>query len=145
MYDGISCNEYAKKGIDLAKQDDNSNQSDYGNPNIPPVSPTKKKMFQHPFSFKGRIRRLEYCLSYLVYFIYYFPMGIIDENDISGGFAIIWLMLLIPMYWFLLAQGAKRCHDRDNSGWYQIIPFYGLWMLFADGDCGINSYGESPK
>ena len=55
------------------------------------------------------------------------------------------LILLIPVYWFLLAQGAKRCHDRGNSGWYQIIPFYNLWMLFADSEKGVNDYGLNPK
>jgi uncharacterized membrane protein YhaH (DUF805 family) len=45
----------------------------------------------------------------------------------------------------MLAQGAKRCHDRGNSGIWQIIPFYGLWMLFADGDLGRNEYGANPK
>jgi uncharacterized membrane protein YhaH (DUF805 family) len=44
-----------------------------------------------------------------------------------------------------LAQGAKRCHDRGNSGWYLLIPFYVFWMLFADSDIGANEYGLNPK
>ena len=57
---------------------------------------------------------------------------------------------LIPLFnlvgWiWLLTQGAKRCHDLGNSGWYQLIPFYGLWMLFAKGDDDINEYGANPK
>jgi len=44
-----------------------------------------------------------------------------------------------------VAQAAKRCHDRNNSGWWKLIPFYGFWMLFADGDIGDNDYGENPK
>jgi uncharacterized membrane protein YhaH (DUF805 family) len=47
--------------------------------------------------------------------------------------------------WICLASGAKRCHDRGNSGLYQLIPFYGLWMLFGDGDHGSNHYGADPK
>jgi uncharacterized membrane protein YhaH (DUF805 family) len=47
--------------------------------------------------------------------------------------------------WFFLAQGAKRCHDRGNSGWYLLIPFYFLWMLFADGEIGQNDFGPNPK
>lgn len=53
--------------------------------------------------------------------------------------------MLVPYFWFIWAQGAKRCHDRGNSGWFQIIPFYGLWMLFAEGETGTNEYGNSPK
>ena len=49
------------------------------------------------------------------------------------------------MLWFYIAQGAKRCHDRGNSGWYQIIPFYSLWMLFGNSDVGENEYGPRPK
>jgi uncharacterized membrane protein YhaH (DUF805 family) len=52
---------------------------------------------------------------------------------------------MFPAYWFVIAQGTKRCHDRDNSGWYQIIPFYGLWMLFGDSNYGENDYGFNPK
>jgi uncharacterized membrane protein YhaH (DUF805 family) len=58
---------------------------------------------------------------------------------------ILSLLLMIPGYWFLLAQGAKRCHDRSNSGWFQIIPFYVFWMLFAEGFPGPNEYGLNPK
>jgi uncharacterized membrane protein YhaH (DUF805 family) len=54
-------------------------------------------------------------------------------------------LFFIPVVYFMLAQGAKRCHDRGNSGWYQMIPFYALWMLFAESDHGINEYGPNPK
>ncbi|WP_449437398.1 DUF805 domain-containing protein [Pedobacter steynii] len=49
------------------------------------------------------------------------------------------------LVWFMLAQGAKRCHDRNNNGWWQFIPFYGFWMLFVPGDVGDNKYGPNPK
>jgi len=147
MYDGSSCNEYEKRVIDLSKHDMDTNQYNVNppNPNITPTQQVKKGMFQHPFSFSGRIRRTEYCLTYFGYFLFFLPMDVMKEDEISGGFALIWLLLLIPVVWILLAQGSKRCHDRDNSGWYQLIPFYGLWMLFAEGDQGMNYYGDSPK
>jgi uncharacterized membrane protein YhaH (DUF805 family) len=55
------------------------------------------------------------------------------------------LILMIPMLWFIWAQGATRCYDVGNSGWWQLIPFYGLWLLFQDGQPGSNNYGENPK
>ena len=72
-------------------------------------------------------------------------MRVMDEDQISETYAIIYLVTLLPLLWIICAQGAKRCHDRGNSGWYQIIPFYFLWMIFAEGESGSNEYGESPK
>lgn len=111
-------------------------------------------MFKNPFSFHGRIRRLEFGLSIVVFYVSLFAcgfiigllMGLLGVADVNDEyFSLILLPFCIPAYWFLWAQGAKRCHDRGNSGWYQIIPFYGFWMLFADGDFGINEYGPNPK
>lgn len=99
-------------------------------------------MFKNPFSFKGRIRRTEYGLSII---IYSFAIAIVNIIIQMGGMAGIVGLAYIPIVWFSWAQGAKRCHDRGNSGWYQIIPLYGFWMLFADSNYGINEYGENPK
>lgn len=99
-------------------------------------------MFKNPFSFKGRIRRSEFWISS---FIYAIPIAIINAILESDAESSAVALLIIPLLWFMLAQGAKRCHDRGNSGWFQIIPFYSLWMLFADSDYGPNEYGENPK
>ena len=101
-------------------------------------------MFKNPFSFDGRIRRTEFGVSFIIYIIAYIIVTALIEAGGQGG-AIMGLILLIPLLWFLWAQGAKRCHDRGNSGWFQIIPFYFLWLLFGDSDNGINEYGPNPK
>lgn len=110
-------------------------------------NPTDKKpaMFSRLLSFNGRIRRLEYGLTYLAYCIWNVPMRVMSEDQISEGYAIFYLVTLLPILWIFFAQGAKRCHDRGNSGWYQIIPFYMLWMIFADGEKETNNYGVCPK
>ena len=100
-------------------------------------------MFKKPFSFDGRIRRTEYGLSYLIYIATIFTISAFSGQGESAS--LVLLILFIPLFWFFIAQGAKRCHDRSNSGWFQIIPFYGLWMLFADSDVGENEYGPNPK
>lgn len=109
----------------------------------------KPSMFRNPFSFSGRIRRTEYGLSMIICFVINLFMqgivGIAAESDAASALLILYLIMLIPYFWFIWAQGAKRCHDRGNSGWYQIIPFYSLWMLFAEGETGTNEYGNSPK
>ena len=98
-----------------------------------------QKMFSAPFSFKGRIRRMEYGLSSIIFSISY---GIVMAMVDSFSFV---AFAIIPIIWFFLAQGAKRCHDRGNSGWYLLIPYYALWLLFGDSDPGSNKYGNSPK
>ncbi|MDR0927359.1 MAG: DUF805 domain-containing protein [Ignavibacteria bacterium] len=102
------------------------------------------------FSFKGRIGRLEYFFSIVVASFYSFAIGFaigitsIDTEVYSVSMDILETVLSLPAYWLILAQGAKRCHDRGNNGWFQIIPFYGLIMLFAAGEDGANKYGENP-
>ena len=96
-------------------------------------------MFKNPFSFSGRIRRLEYGISYLICFV--FNLVVLIFSAASP----IFLLGLIPSIWFALAQGTKRCHDRGNMGIFMIIPFYIFWMWFAEGDIGPNKYGPDPK
>lgn len=143
-YDQTSCEAYKKTGIDLSKYEDVSDVQEATQTEPSNNSMERQKMFSHPFSFSGRIRRLEYGLSYIIYNIWYSVFSVCIEigNETIG---ILYLITFVPAVWFILAQGTKRCHDRDNSGWYQIIPFYGLWMLFADGDAYENSYGTDPK
>ena len=102
-------------------------------------------MFENPFSFQGRIRRLYYGLSILIIYAVLVLAIIAARFGIRSSLGTVVPMILIPMYWFLFAQGAKRCHDLGKSGWWQLIPFFVLWMLFADGESGPNEYGENPK
>ena len=99
-------------------------------------------MFKNPFSFKGRIRRSELFLSIIIIGIVYVLLAVILL--ITGNF-IIPIILSPLIIWFLAAQSAKRCHDRGNPGWFQVIPFYFLWMFFGDSDIGVNAYGLNPK
>ena len=99
-------------------------------------------MFKNPFSFDGRITRTEYGVSFIIYVVVAVIINAIMASNRDAG---IFGLAYIPMLWFLWAQGAKRCHDVGNNGWWQIIPFYALWLLFQDGQPGANQYGENPK
>ena len=102
-------------------------------------------MFKNILSSDGRIRRTEYCLTYVAYIV------IINGSTYLGAYYnfeysdYLNIALIIPCFYILIVQGAKRCHDRGNNGWYQLIPFYQLWMFFADSDFGPNEYGDNPK
>lgn len=105
-------------------------------------------MFTAPFSFEGRIRRMEYGLSLIAYSVILTVLQVLliptSGTDV-GGAVLTFFVLALPCIYFLLAQGAKRCHDLGHSGWFQLIPFYIFWMLFANSKEGINEYGLNPK
>lgn len=129
-----------KKKVSTASDFENFNEvSSNEDLNQNNVYTEPQKMFASSFSFDGRIRRTEYALSFLIYLALVYVLGELFKSSSIKGFT------FIPVLWFLWAQGAKRCHDRGNSGWWQIIPFYVFWMLFADGDKEENEYGSSPK
>jgi uncharacterized membrane protein YhaH (DUF805 family) len=120
-------------------------------------------MFKAPFSFDGRIRRIEYFLSGLVCGVVVwiamllgvgtFLLGAGSGSAAGSAFGLlIGVVAIIAAIWFSLAQGIKRLHDLDKSGWLILIcyiPFIGwifaLYMLFADGTVGPNQYGPDPK
>ncbi len=94
-------------------------------------------MFKNPFSFKGRIRRTEFGITYIIVALANVFL-IASQEDIL-------VLIYIPLLWFLFAQGAKREHDLNYSGWWQLIPFRYLWLIFLKGEIGANKYGEDPK
>jgi uncharacterized membrane protein YhaH (DUF805 family) len=99
-------------------------------------------MFENAFSFDGRIRRTEYGISVIIYAVIAVVINLIAEANRDASFV---LLVYIPALWFLLAQASKRCHDVGNSGWWQLIPLYGFWLLFQEGELGQNQYGNNPK
>ena len=120
-------------------------------------------MFKAPFSFEGRIRRIEYLLSallggFVTAIAFWLGVGTAIFGAASGsggglGFGVlVGFAALIAGLWFSIAQGVKRLHDVDKSGWLLLlglIPLVnivlGLYMLFADGTVGPNRYGADPK
>jgi uncharacterized membrane protein YhaH (DUF805 family) len=103
-------------------------------------------MFKNPFSFEGRIRRTEYGLSFIILAVGRVVLAMLLAGASSGqDLSPIYLLFQIPFLWFFWAQGAKRCHDVGWNGWYQLIPFVPLYLIFGEGAKGINNYGLDPK
>ena len=112
------------------------------------------------FSIDGRVGRSVYWLWYfLPIFVINIVAPILDEiigtlYMTSSGVPIGIIATAVGIFslWPMIAVGAKRCHDRNRSGWYQLvylIPFFGaLWMFiylgFLAGTEGSNRFGPDP-
>ena len=100
-------------------------------------------MFKAPFSFEGRIGRLEFLFSGVAFFVMLAAgAGIMRAG---GGADAIGVFIVIPTIWFGLAQGCKRSHDAGWHGIIGMIPYVNFVLLFVGGDQGTNAYGPNPR
>jgi multidrug efflux pump subunit AcrB/uncharacterized membrane protein YhaH (DUF805 family) len=105
----------------------------------------KGTMFKNPFSFQGRIRRSEFGLSFVMSLATLILISIINAIANTPVFSAVYALGFIFLSYFMLAQGAKRCHDIGKSGWMQLIPIWNFRLFVEDGDLAANEYGENPK
>ena len=97
-------------------------------------------MFSSPFSFEGKISRKEFQLS-IAYVIVarilvnmFFLTLTLNKTRLSENTVLLFIGLIFAiLIWFLLAQGAKRCHDLGKSAWNQFNPFFILLLVFERG------------
>ncbi|WP_257167454.1 DUF805 domain-containing protein [Bradyrhizobium sp. SRS-191] len=90
-------------------------------------------MLRFLFSFHGRISRSAYWLGLILPFTLTFLMVVTVVPPLAFNEALLVLFLLT--LWPALAIGAKRCHDRGRSGWYQLIglmPLVGQILLLIE-------------
>lgn len=108
----------------------------------------------NPFTFSGRIGRLQYfgfgVIWGIILFFTFSALGVgadADGNVGSGG--VLLSFLLIIVYGIAtLSYGVRRLHDFDKSGWWYLLIFVpfanivmGLILLLAPGTQGANQYG----
>lgn len=99
-------------------------------------------MFRRPFSFQGRIRRLEFVISSLILFVVSLAMGVAFAPKLPPSYV---GLIMLPFLCLYIAQGVKRCHDLGKPWWWFFIPFFVLWMLFVSGDPRVNEFGPALK
>lgn len=107
-------------------------------------------------NFEGRARRKEYWMFMLFYIIAIlvlsFVDGLLGMYSVETGFGLLsgifTLVSLVPS----IAIAARRLHDTNRSGWWQlivIIPLIGAIVLFVfyvlDSNPGENRFGANPK
>lgn len=107
-----------------------------------------KKVYREYANFEGRARRKEYWYFVLFYAIINVALSVVDVvigmQILSTIFA---LVSLVPSF----AVGARRLHDINKSGWWQligIIPVIGwivlIWFFAQKGTDGVNRFGPDP-
>jgi len=106
---------------------------------------TKGGMFKHSFSFKGRIRRSEFGLSFLMSLVALILLSILNSMANTPAFSAVYGLGFLFISYFMLAQGAKRCHDIGQIGWLEIIPVWNFRLFVKDGEPETNKYGANPK
>ena len=113
--------------------------------------------FQHYFDFRSRSTRAEYwwwvlfrVLAGLILTVFDSITGILDVQTGNGLFSSLFgLLILIPSF----ALGARRLHDINKSGWWQlmwlgfflIVPAIVLiWWAIKPSYPGTNKYAPNP-
>lgn len=121
------------------------------------------KVLRQYADFSGRARRKEFWMFVLFNAIAALILSILDNvlglnsgTVTASGFyysagiltSIYQLAVLIPT----LAVNARRLHDTDRSGWWQLIaliPLVGIIILIVfwatEGNRGPNRFGTNPK
>lgn len=120
----------------------------YSEPKTEDVEAWRKRDSFRPFSFKGRIGRLQLILSYVMGFVAWFASFLlfdIEHSDGNGGVILLFLACTVAFFWFLYAQCAKRCHDLGKSGAWMFVPFWNILLFFAVGEKKDNQYGQGTE
>ena len=113
-------------------------------PGTEDVEAWRKRDSFRPFSFKGRIGRVQLILSYVVGFVAWFAIYALSEPalEYNSNIFLLFLACTAVFFWFLYAQCAKRCHDLGKSGAWMFVPFWNILLFFAEGEKGENQYGQ---
>ena len=107
-------------------------------------------MFTRLFSFKGRITRIEYLLSFLAFEVFATIYTLVQQVESAAGgsgccaTAVMWPCLIVTC-WLITVQGVKRLHDTGRTGWLWYVPFLFIWLFFARGQKAVNRYGTPAR
>jgi len=118
-----------------------------------------QRAFEKYFDFTGRATRAEFWWFYLFALIVNIVASILDEIIGASGafygwglFSLVGGLALACPY---LAVGARRLHDINKSGWWQLlwlplsIIIVGLIVIIVwwvkKGDKGPNNHGADPR
>ena len=90
------------------------------------------------WSFQGRIDRTTY-LVYSIVYVFVFTIAFYLLNKME----MMWIDIIARLVFAYLSLTlcVKRMHDCGHSGWWVLIPFCPLALLFMKGEDKANMYG----
>lgn len=100
--------------------------------------------------FSGRATRSEYWYFILINMAISIILAAVDRSIADGGilYTVYSIIVFIPS----IAVAARRLHDTDRTGWWQLIifiPIIGFIILIIflvqDSKSYENKYGSNPK
>ena len=102
-----------------------------------------KTCFRKYADFNGRARRPEY---------WWFTLFLVLASFVFDMFGdVVYLLFSLATLLPSLAVGARRLHDTNRSGWWQllwIVPVIGwivmIVFLVQEGEAGDNRFGHAP-
>lgn len=102
----------------------------------------KETIMKNYANFNGRASREEYWMFVLGYAISIVAISIIwGLIKFPWLVAVYYLGTIIP----IIALNARRMHDSNKSGWFQLAPIYNLVLTLTKGDHADNRFGTAPK
>jgi uncharacterized membrane protein YhaH (DUF805 family) len=114
------------------------------------------KVLRQYSDFSGRARRTEFWMFTLFNVVVAVVLALIDTYligpELAGGYGLAGIIYAVITLVPSLAVGARRLHDTNRSGWWQliaIVPIIGWIVLIVfwalDGVRGANQHGPNPK
>ena len=107
--------------------------------------------FSNYFNFNGRGSRSEFWWFYLFAWMLSLGGSVMDYTTTGYGYGVFYYITAIATFIPAIAAGARRLHDVNKSGWWQliIITIVGLipliiWMA-SEGEKKKNKYGPLIK
>ncbi len=91
-------------------------------------------------STDGRLTRR----GFLVHFVFCLVLVAVFVRISSPHVGLSFGLLAIG-FWIFLSGVIRRTHDVGLSGWFILVPFYNVWLLFAPGQSADNKYGRNPR
>ncbi|MBS0308445.1 MAG: DUF805 domain-containing protein [Proteobacteria bacterium] len=108
------------------------------------------------FAVNGRIGRLRYlAYSFGVMILLMLALGVLVGLAAlvlgKGAAVAMGFLIYIPMIAVTFIMAKRRLNDLDQSGWLSLLSLvplvnaiFGLYLIFAPGTKGSNSYGPPP-